>query len=83
MLQGICVQKKLNFFFSLQLMRVEFTCNINLNMKFYLRKRGQEREKDGEEREKIREEVMVREEGKREGTRTKQRQRDGRTERLK
>lgn len=52
-------------------------------MKFYLRKRGQEREKDGEEREKIREEVMVREEGKREGTRTKQRQRDGRTERLK
>lgn len=82
MLQGICVQKKL-IFFSLQLMRVEFTCNINLNMKFYLRKRGQEREKDGEEREKIREEVMVREEGKREGTRTKQRQRDGRTERLK
>lgn len=77
------MQKKLNFFFSLQLMRVEFTCNINLNMKFYLRKRGQEREKDGEEREKIREEVMVREEGKREGTRTKQRQRDGRTERLK
>lgn len=64
-------------------MRVEFTCNINLNMKFYLRKRGQEREKDGEEREKIREEVMVREEGKTEGTRTKQRQRDGRTERLK
>lgn len=75
--------KKVKFFFSLQLMRVELTCNINLNMKFYLRKRGQEREKDGEEREKIREEVMVREEGKREGTRTKQRQRDGRTERLK